>query len=138
MKSHCTKLIWQPDEVTNMLPTIAWQSKSPRATKLTLTFRNHTVIVNDRNKNFNLGRADDNDLVIKGNLISRIHAKVEYRREKFLLIDQSTNGNFLENEIGDESFIRRDSTELTGEGIIGLGRVAKPGTPLTIYFICDK
>lgn len=132
------ELIWQPDEATSMLPTIEWQNKSPRATKLTLTFRNSTVIVNDRNKNINLGRADDNDVVVKGNLISRIYAKVEYRRGKFLLIDQSTNGTFLENDRGDESFVRRDSTELTGEGIIGLGRVAKPGTPLAIHFVCEK
>jgi predicted component of type VI protein secretion system len=76
--------------------------------------------------------------VVKGNLISRIYAKVEYRRGKFLLIDQSTNGTFLENDRGDESFVRRDSTELTGEGIIGLGRVAKPGTPLAIHFVCEK
>jgi len=132
------ELIWQPDEATSMLPTIEWQKKYPRATKLTLTFRNSTVIVNERNKNINLGRADDNDVVVKGNLISRIHAKVEFRRGKFLLIDQSTNGTFLENDRGDESFVRRDSTELTGEGIIGLGRVAKPGTPLAIHFICEK
>jgi len=81
--------------------------------------------------------ADDNELVVKGNLISRIHARVEKRRGKFILIDQSTNGTFLENASGEETFVRRDSTELTGEGIIGLGRVAKPGTPLAIHFICE-
>ena len=84
-----------------------------------------------------MGRADDNDLVVKGNLISRIHARVEMRRGRFILIDQSTNGTFLENAQGEETFIRRDSTELTGEGIIGLGRVAKPGTPLAVHFHCE-
>jgi hypothetical protein len=131
------ELLWQPEEATSMLPTIEWESKSARASKLTLTFRDRTVVVSDVRKNVNLGRADDNDVVVKGNLISRIHAKVEYRRGKFLLIDQSTNGTFLENERGDEIFVRRDSTELTGEGIIGLGRVAKPGTPLAIHFVCE-
>ena len=131
------ELIWQPDEATSMLPTIGWQGKSLGPSKVTLTFRNNTVIVDDQKKNINMGRADDNDLVVKGNLISRIHAKVEMRRGKFLLIDQSTNGTFLENDQGEETFVRRDSTELSGEGIIGLGKIAKPGTALAIHFICE-
>ena len=131
------ELLWQPEEATSMLPTIAWENKSRRATKLTLSFRDTVVVVDDRNKSANLGRADDNDLVIKGNLISRIHAKVEMRRGKFILVDQSTNGTFLKTAQGEETFVRRDTSILSGEGIIGLGRVAQPGTPLAIYFICE-
>ena len=130
------EVLWQPEEATSMLPTIDWDSKKDAATKLTLTFRDSTVIVNEGRKAINMGRADDNDLVVKGNLISRIHARIEMRRGKFVLIDQSTNGTFLENAQGEEVFIRRDSTALTGEGIIGLGRVAKAGTPLAVHFIC--
>ncbi|MFT5501052.1 MAG: adenylate cyclase [Woeseiaceae bacterium] len=132
------EVLWQPDEATSMLPTIDWESKSKGATKITLSFRDGNVVVNDQKKTINMGRADDNDLVVKGNLISRIHAKVEKRRGKFILIDQSTNGTFLETVEGEETFVRRDSTELTGEGIIGLGRVAKPGTPLAIHYLCEE
>jgi adenylate cyclase len=95
-------------------------------------------VVNDQKKNINIGRADDNDLVVKGNLISRIHARVEMSRGKFMLFDQSTNGTFLQTIAGEERFVRRDSTELNGEGLIGLGRVAKPGTPLAIHFILEE
>ncbi len=132
------ELIWQPEEATSMLPTIEWDTKARRANRLTLTYRDQSVVVNERKKAINMGRADDNDLVVKGNLISRIHARIEMRRGKFILIDQSTNGTFLQNVQGEETFIRRDSTELSGEGIIGLGRVAKPGTPLAIHFICES
>jgi adenylate cyclase len=131
------EVLWQPDEATSMLPTIDWESKTNKATKLTLTFRDQTVVVNEQRKGINMGRSEDNDLVIKGNLISRIHARIEMRRGKFVLIDQSTNGTFLENAQGEEIFVRRDSTELSGEGIIGLGRVAKPGTPLAVHFHCE-
>jgi hypothetical protein len=132
------ELLWQPDEATSMLPTINWEKKARGATRLTLSFRDSKVVVSDKKKNINMGRADDNDLVVKGNLISRIHARVEQRRGRFILIDQSTNGTFLQNVKGEETFIRRDSTELHGEGIIGLGRVAKPGTPLAIHYICEE
>ncbi len=131
------ELLWQPDEATSMVPTIEWQSKTTNAKKLVLSFRETTVEVTDEKKNVNMGRADDNDLVVKGNLISRIHARVEKRRGKFMLIDQSTNGTFLQSVEGAETFVRRDSTELLGEGVIGLGRVAKPGTPLAIHYVLE-
>ena len=128
------ELLWNPDEATSMLPTIEWQSKTKSASKLVLTFRDKKVEVSDQRKSVNLGRADDNDLVIKGNLISRIHAKVELRRGKFVVIDQSTNGTFVLNLQGEESFVRRDSAELGKEGTIGLGRAEEPGTPLAVHY----
>ena len=117
-----------------MLPTIEWENRDRKASRLLLSFRDRTVLVNDQKKSVNLGRADDNDLVVKGNLISRIHAKIEMRRGKFILIDQSTNGTFIQNVQGDERFVRRDTTELLGEGTIGLGRAETPGSTLAIHF----
>ena len=132
------ELLWQPEEATSMLPTIEWESKLKRASRLVLSFNNSSVVVDDQKKNVNLGRADDNDLVIKGNLISRIHARVEMRRGKFILIDQSTNGTFLQKASGEELFIRRDNTELTGSGIIGLGKLAAADSPLVIRYTCEE
>lgn len=129
------ELVWQPDEATSMLPTIDWQTKASRkASKLLLNFRDKTVEVSDQRKSINIGRADDNDLVVKGNLISRIHARIEMRRGKFMIIDQSTNGTFLQNIMGQETFVRRDSTELASEGSIGLGRAEEPGSTLAIHY----
>lgn len=126
--------LWNPEEATSMLPTIEWENRVRKASRLVLNFRDLTVEVNDQNKHVNIGRADDNDLVVKGNLISRIHAKVELRRGKFVLIDQSTNGTFLQNLQGEELFVRRDSTEVIGEGTIGLGRAEQPGSSLAIHY----
>jgi class 3 adenylate cyclase len=128
------ELVWQPDEATSMLPTLEWENKERRASKLLINFRDATIELSDRRKSINLGRADDNDLVVKGNLISRIHAKIEMRRGKFVLIDQSTNGTFLQTGKGQEIFVRRDSTELLDEGTIGLGRAEGPGSNLAIYY----
>ncbi len=85
-----------------------------------------------------MGRAEDCDLVIKGNLISRLHARIETTRGKFMLVDQSTNGTFIQTIAGDEIFVRRDSTQLNGEGVIGLGKVAQPGTALAVHYIVDE
>jgi len=128
------ELLWNPEEATSMLPTIEWENQSRNASVLQLTFREQSIEVSDQRKNVIMGRADDNDLVIKGNLISRIHAKVEMRRGKFMLVDQSTNGSFVQNLQGEETFVRRDSAEIHGEGTIGLGRAESPGSSLAIHF----
>ena len=128
------ELVWQPEEATSMLPTIEWENAGRKASKLELTFRDTKIEVSDRQKSASLGRADDNDMVVKGNLISRIHAKIEMRRGKFVIIDQSTNGTVLQNVLGEETFVRRDTAELGNEGTIGLGRSESPGSSLAIYY----
>ncbi len=128
------ELVWQPEEATSMLPTLEWENRPSKASKLLLNFRDSTVEVSDKRKSINIGRAEDNDLVVKGNLISRIHAKIEMRRGKFVLVDQSTNGTFLQDVQGRETFVRRDTTELNEEGTIGLGRAEEPGSALAIYY----
>jgi hypothetical protein len=128
------ELLWNPEEATSMLPTIEWENRGRKVSKMLIAFRDQSVEVSDSRKSASIGRADDNDLVVKGNLISRIHAKVELRRGKFFLVDQSTNGTFLLNLRGEEMFVRRDSTELHGEGTIGLGRAEQPGASLAIHF----
>jgi class 3 adenylate cyclase len=128
------ELLWNPEEATSMLPTIEWENRGRKVSKMLIVFRDQSVEVSDSRKSASIGRADDNDLVVKGNLISRIHAKVELRRGKFFLVDQSTNGTFLLNLRGEEMFVRRDSTELHGEGTIGLGRAEQPGASLAIHF----
>ncbi len=128
------ELVWQPEDATSMLPTIELQDKDLRSSRLQLSYRSQKVELSDQRKTINIGRADDNELVVNGNLISRIHAKVEMRRGKFVLIDQSTNGTFLQNLQGEETFVRRDWTVLNGEGIIGLGRAEQPGSALAIHY----
>ena len=54
------------------------------------------IVVDEPRPQIAIGRADENDVVIRGNLISRIHARIEISRNKFLLIDQSTNGTFVQ------------------------------------------
>ena len=50
------------------------------------------------------------------------------------LIDESTNGTFVQRDDGEEFYVRRDSTELAGTGIISLGRVATKGSELAIDY----
>jgi pSer/pThr/pTyr-binding forkhead associated (FHA) protein len=94
--------------------------------------------MDDQKASITIGRAEDNDFVIKGNLISRLHARIEMNRNKFVLIDQSTNGTFVQTSEGEESFVRRDSLQLKGEGMIGLGKLPEQESVQTIRFVCEE
>ena len=133
------EVLWQPEEATSMLPTVPWSStKSKRGRRLSLRCQGQEVTVGEGRKSVTLGRAEDNDIVVKGNLISRLHARVEASRDRFTLIDESTNGTFVQTSDGEEIFVRRDNTLLTGTGVIGLGRVAQPNTPLAIHYVIEE
>jgi predicted component of type VI protein secretion system len=85
-----------------------------------------------------MGRAEENDIVIKGTLISRLHAKIEASRDKFLLIDQSTNGTFVTSQEGKEAFVRRDSVILQGKGMIGLGKLPEANATDAIRYQLEE
>jgi adenylate cyclase len=133
------EVLWQPDEATSMLPTVGHgrPKTGARSKRLSLRYQGREVTVGEGRKSATLGRAEDNDVVVKGNLISRVHARVEVSRDKFTLVDESTNGTFVQTSEGEEIFVRRDSTQLTGEGVIGLGRVAQPGTALAVHYVIE-
>ena len=132
------ELLWQPEEATSMLPTVSLgKSANARSRRLSLRYQGEEISLGDGRKSVTLGRAEENDLVVKGNLISRLHARVEASRDKFTLYDESTNGTFVRTDVGEEIFVRRDSIQLTGEGVIGLGRAAQPGTALAVHYVVE-
>ena len=132
------EVLWQSEDVTSMVPAIALKSRPVRLMRLRLRCRDQDILVDEQKSSITIGRAEDNDVVIKGNLISRLHARIEINRNKFVLIDQSTNGTFVQTADGEESFVRRDSLQIKGEGMIGLGRVPEQDSPQTIRFSCEE
>jgi class 3 adenylate cyclase len=134
------EVLWQSEDVTSMVPAIALTSRD-RANKtyrMRLRYQGQEVLVQDGRANITMGRAEENDLVVKGNLISRLHARVEFSRNKFLLVDQSTNGTFVLGKDGEEAFVRRDSMQIRGEGLIGLGKAPDSNSSQVIRYICEE
>jgi adenylate cyclase len=132
------EVLWQSEDITSMVPGISIESRPARTLRLRLRCDERELVVDERHSSITIGRAEDNDVVVKGNLISRLHARIEINRNKFVLIDQSTNGTFVQSSDGEESFVRRDSLQIKGQGMIGLGRLPEQGAPTTIRFICEE
>jgi hypothetical protein len=132
------EVLWQTDDVTSMLPAIALNGRDARRPRrLRLSVQEREVVLDEQRPQVAIGRADDNDIVIRGNLISRLHARIEFSRNRFTLTDQSTNGTFVHISGEEEAFVRRDSMPIKGEGLIGLGRIPDRDSPLTIHFVCE-
>jgi hypothetical protein len=126
------------DTETTIVPVIAGDSRPARGMRLRLQFGDRELLTDKRHSSITIGRAENNDVVVEGHVISRLHARIEISRNNFVLIDQSTNGTFVETVDGEESFVRHDSLQLKGQGLIGLGRLPEQGTPHTIHFTCEE
>ena len=123
---------------TTMVSVIAGYSDSVRDMRLRLRFDDRELVVDQRASSIAIGRAEENDLVVKGRLSSRLHARIVIGRSNFVLIDQSANGTFVQTGDGEKSFIRQDIRQLKGQGMIGLGCVPQQGSQHTIHFTCEE
>ena len=132
------EVLWQHGETTSMLPAIATITELQKQFRIRLRYLGTELVLDPRDRSAaTLGRGQENDLVIKGNLVSRLHARIEAGKNRFMLVDQSTNGTFVQGENGDDAFVRRDTIPLKGQGVIGLGRVPEPQSYHTVEFICE-
>jgi len=133
------EVLWQTEDVTSMLPAIALNAQDRRRTlRLRLTVAEREVYVDQDHPQVAIGRADESDIIVRGNLISRLHARIEFNRNRFMLTDQSTNGTFVQIVGQEEAFVRRDTIPIKGEGMIGLGKVPDGESPQTIRFVCEE
>lgn len=128
------ELIWQPEEATRMVELTKSAQGDNNAPRLMLKHRGHQVTLGPEHPIVTLGRADSCDLVIRHDLVSRLHARLEYRKERFSLTDQSTNGTYVRPEQGKTLFLRRDGHSISGSGLISLGTAVDPETEDVIRF----
>ncbi len=127
------ELIWQADEMT-MLQAPPPRGHDAAGARLVLTTGSRRIEVGALCPAFTVGRDDRNDVVIVETIVSRYHAKVEYRNGRFVLTDQSANGTFVAPQDGAPVFVHRDSVLLAGQGLLGLGAQPEPDSRVTIRY----
>jgi class 3 adenylate cyclase len=132
------EVLWQQEDATSMLPSIEMGTQAgQRQMRMKLRYQGREYVLENGRRSLTLGRAEENDVVVEGHLISRLHARIEAQRNRFVLVDQSTNGTFVTSEEGREAFVRRDDFTLQGAGLIGLGRLPEANSPDAIQFQLD-
>ena len=131
------ELIWQTDatDLTIMHGQSSLVRRGPRAS-LTLRYSGEDIPLEKEKMPFMIGRGERNDLVVQDQSVSRTHASIEYRRGKFVLIDRSTNGTFLQIQDEETVFLHRDQMHLRREGVILLGQDGSESCDHAIHFQC--
>ena len=85
------EVLWQPENATQMRTAIKTGS-TDGASLLSIVCDGNEFNIKANSPDFMIGRDERCDLIVDSDFSSRIHARIEYRRGKFVLIDQSTNG----------------------------------------------
>ncbi len=92
---------------------------------LTIGGRRYAVALED-GESFSIGRGAECDCVLDRSFASRHHARIEMRRQSYILTDESSNGTFVRLEDQTVVYLHRRSKRLWGEGYISFGE------PLTV------
>lgn len=131
---------WEEEgDITNMATASSFTNpaRHEQAKQLVLKYEGKPHAIETDTTSYVLGRGQDCELIVKGDLISRHHCKLEHRRGKFIITDQSTNGTFIRTTEGQEIFLRREEFTIFGSGHISLGKKVDLNDENIIHFRCE-
>jgi class 3 adenylate cyclase len=133
------EITWgQPEELTiirSKIPEMVAPA-FPQHTLMTLKLQRRHISIDLDHPVVTLGRNETNQLVIDTPEVSRLHARIEFRKDKFILMDQSTNGTYLYPAGCKMLYLRRDEVLLEGRGFFGLGQEVGPESPMAVHYMC--
>ncbi len=113
------EVIWQEGVDLTMKATST--IKAPPAGKLVVRHGASTVVLDNTRDGLVMGRDTVSDIVIADRRASRSHARIERRRDKFLLIDQSTNGTYVTFDGEVEFALKHEEVILRNRGKVSFG-----------------
>ena len=130
------EVIWQAGEDLTMATDCIAQAA--KAVKLQLKHGAKEFVLEQANSGIAVGRDASCQIVLADRMASRVHARIERRRDKFFLVDQSTNGTFV-NFVGEaEIVLRREEVMLRGQGRVTFGHSLSESAEETLDFVVQS
>ena len=125
------ELLWQDSEAE-----LTAMTTRPRAVPAHIRLRHGTreIELDEARPSCTLGRDQQNDVIIGDKMASRMHAHIERRRDKFVLVDQSTNGTYVTIAGEPEVQLRREELILRGHGQISFGHAREESAGEVVEF----
>jgi class 3 adenylate cyclase len=127
------ELIWQDAEEDLTAVATRWK---PLPARIVLRHGTKEVVLDESTATITLGREDHNDIVIADRKASRLHARIERRRDKFVIADQSSNGTFVTVDGESEIMLRREELILRGRGYVTFGHAYLDDPTEFVAFSC--
>ena len=130
------EVIWDVESIT------AYSGEQPARESntydsCTFTYEDQEIMVDIARPVISIGRHDENDLVMKKDLISRQHLSAQFSRGRCTITDNSTNGSVVRLASGESFEIKRESFRLSGTGEIVPGAPGESDAGYSIKFRCE-
>ncbi|MBL4607062.1 MAG: FHA domain-containing protein [Pseudomonadales bacterium] len=128
------EVVWEPQDLTRIAspPSLTLDTKT--ITPLEIRYQNQNKVISKESRAALMGRGKQCDIVIQSPLASRNHATIKISRDKFILIDQSTNGTYVRFNSGKQFYLRRETLPLSESGAISLGEKFSNDNTHLIFF----
>jgi adenylate cyclase len=94
--------------------------------RIEIEWSGKTAVVSRRIPKVCIGRGAQNDIIIEHDKVSRSHAEISFRVDRFLLSDRSANGSYLCADNAAPVRLHREEVTLFGNGSIILGTRSGP------------
>ena len=130
------EVIWDMADLT--VAPDGFKALARQAARMVLRFQTKEIELHQASPSLKMGRGDDNDVVVPDTQSSRLHAKIELRRERFYVTDQSLNGTYVYVEGEEEVCLRHEVFLLRGSGVISLGRPTEKAEEFRITFAIEE
>jgi len=129
------ELLWQDSEYHTYAGTQSGFGRRP--THITLKYAGQEIrLGSGERSSLTVGRDVGCDIVIPDTKASRRHARIEARRDRFVLIDQSVNGTYV--RIGNEEIpLLHEELILYSQGQISFGRRSESPERTFLEFVCE-
>lgn len=130
------EVIWQgASEITMLAPTN--HVRPLPQNRLKVQHNNVSLVMDNQRSTITLGREVGNDINVSDRRASRAHARIERRRDRFVLVDMSSNGTYVTFEGELEVVLKREEIVLRGKGRIAFGRALADDTEYVDFEIVE-
>jgi class 3 adenylate cyclase len=131
------EVIWRQENLT-VLSTSRTQTSGAASERIVLNYQNRIIAVDGKaGAPFTLGRDDSCKLQVKSTLASRQHGKIEHRMGKFVYVDHSANGSYINLPEINNLFLHREEIPLFGSGVLSCGEKVQDGNAHLVHFSCE-
>lgn len=131
------EVIWQESEEMTMMVGNTLPPSAAEPT-LKLIHQGETFVVDASRPSVTIGRDEQADIVIQDKRASRMHARIERRRDKFVFVDVSSNGSYVIVKGETEIQLRREEFVMRESGSISLGHPYAKDPTEVIEFFCQN
>jgi adenylate cyclase len=126
--------VWESRDVTQLSRSSATQLRRTLEQHLEIGWQQIRITLSSEQCPFEIGRGEQCQLAVPLPTVSRQHARVEFRRGLFYLVDFSTNGTWVARPLHAPLYLHNEQLVLEGEGQISLGAASFNNPDLLLHY----